>query len=189
MRIGIISDTYQPSDQKTLWPEVYTVFKGVDLILHCGNIVQPIVLDWLEEIAPTMASRGRRDWPDARIQDVVILEREGLRLAMRHDMESEELPIQALLDEYWEGERYDILVTGDTHRERLDYRDGVLQINPGSATHPHVWTTRLGTVGLMEIRSERIVEARTVRLGQSEGLRNPGVEYRYTPETGVVVLG
>jgi len=28
-----------------------------------------------------------------------------------------------------------------------------------------------------------------VRLGETEGLRNPGIEYSYTRETGVVTLG
>ena len=31
----------------------------------------------------------------------------------------------------------DIMVTGDTHVERIDYREGVLQINSGSPTLPH----------------------------------------------------
>ena len=61
MRIGLISDTHQPSDQPTLWDEVYTVFKGVDLILHGGDIVLPRVLDWLGDIAPVLAARGNND--------------------------------------------------------------------------------------------------------------------------------
>jgi predicted phosphodiesterase len=76
---------------------------------------------------------------------------------------------------YLGGSPADILVTGHTHFERLDYRDGVLQINSGSPTHPHQWSTRLGTVGLLDL-SPDAVSARVIRLGETPGLRNPGEE-------------
>ena len=46
----------------------------------------------------------------------------------------------------------------------LDYRDGVLQINSGSPTHPHLWSTRLGTVAVLDIARDALV-AEVVRLG------------------------
>jgi len=107
---------------------------------------------------------------------------------MVHDMEPEDRPIDYLCRRYLDGEQPDVIVTGHTHVERLDYRDGVLQINPGSATLPHLWSTRLGTVALLEIGGGR-VEGRILRLGHTPGLRNPGVEYVFRPETGVVCLG
>ena len=64
------------------------------------------------------------------------------------------------------------MITGHTHFERLDWRDGVLQINSGSAVHPHQWSTRLGTVAL-EIGPGSL-RARIARLGETEGLKNPG---------------
>jgi putative phosphoesterase len=191
MRIGLITDTHQPSELKHLWPEVHHAFEGIDLILHGGDIVHPMVLDWLEEIAPTLACRGNNDigWDDRRMTDTVILELEGLRIAMRHDMEPESRPIETLLHRYWKGERHDILIAGDTHFELIDYRDGVLQVNSGSPTLPHHWSTRLGTVGLLEIAGGAILEAKIVRLGETEGRKNPGIEFHYAPETGVRRLG
>lgn len=190
MRIGLISDTHQPLDRETRWDEVHAAFKGVDLILHGGDIVHPMVLDWLEETAPVLAARGNNDngWDDPRMSPVVWLDVGGLRVAMVHRMEPEERPIAELLKQYLRGEHADIIVTGDTHIERIDYRDGVLQINSGSPTLPHHQSMRLGTVGLLEIAGDRL-DARIVRLGHSEGLKNPGVEYSFTRETGVVLLG
>ena len=177
MRIGLLADTHLPSTIRQLWPEVRDAFAGVDLILHAGDIVTPGVLDWLEEIAPTLAARGNNDdgWSDARMQALHLLDLEGWRLAMLHDMEPEDRPIAALLDMYLGGSPADILVTGHTHFERLDYRDGVLQINSGSPTHPHQWSTRLGTVGLLDLSPDAI-SARVIRLGETPGLRNPGEE-------------
>ncbi|HLF76952.1 MAG TPA: metallophosphoesterase family protein, partial [Dehalococcoidia bacterium] len=156
-------------------------------ILHAGDIIHPIVLDWLQEIAPVLAARGNndRDLNDPRILDRHFLDHGGRRLAMVHDMEPEDRPLDYLRKTFLKGEHADIMVTGHTHIERLDYREGVLQINPGSATLPHLRSTRLGTVALLDWHDDRL-EARTVRLGETEGLPNPGRELHFTLETGVV---
>ena len=105
MRIGLLTDTHLPSTIRDLWDEVKTAFEGVDLILHGGDIVSPRVLDWLEELAPTLAARGNNDggWEDARLDDIQWLTLEGWRIAMIHDMEPEERPIVALKDTYLGG--------------------------------------------------------------------------------------
>jgi putative phosphoesterase len=180
MRIGLITDTHLPAALKRLWPEVHAVFAGVDLIWHGGDIVWPSVLDELEEIAPTFAARGNNDvgWNDPRLAHTQWLDVDGYRLAMVHDMEPEDEPIDQLVAMYLGGRRADVIVTGHTHFERMDLRDGVLQINTGSAVHPHLWSTRLGTVGLLEVDRSGI-RAEIVRLGETEGLRNPGVAHRF----------
>ena len=155
-------------------------FEGVDLILHGGDIVMPSVLDWLEEIAPTIAARGNNDmgWDDPRVEDVQWLDVEGLRIAMVHDMEPETRPIAELTQRYLGGEHADVIVTGHTHMERIDHRDGVLQINSGSPIHPHLWSTRLGTVGFLEVEPGRVT-ASVTKLGESPDLRNPGEELAF----------
>jgi putative phosphoesterase len=184
MRIGLITDTHLPAARKRLWDEVHTVFAGVDLIWHGGDIVWPMVLDELEEIAPTFAAQGNNDvgWKDPRLARTQWLDVDGYRLAMVHDMEPEDEPIEMLWRQYLGGRRADVMVTGHTHFERMDFRDGVLQINTGSAIHPHLWSTRLGTVGILEVDSSGI-RAEIIRLGELEGLRNPGVAHRFDGTT------
>jgi putative phosphoesterase len=180
-RIGILSDTHMPGSVRRLWPEVGHAFAGVDLIMHSGDICLPVVLDQLEEWAPVLAARGNNDFfgsGDPRVEDIHWLDVHGLRIAMVHDMEPESEPIDELSRKYLKGERADVMITGHTHFERLDWRDGVLQVNSGSAVHPHQWSTRLGTVAILDI-SEKAVHASIVRLGESEGLPNPGVEARF----------
>jgi putative phosphoesterase len=183
VRIGLITDTHMPSTVKELWPEVHEVFAGVDLIWHGGDIVRSVVLDQLEAIAPTFAARGNNDesLKDPRIARSQWLEVEGLKLAMVHDMEPEDRPIAELRDRYLGGRHADVMITGHTHRERMDFRDGVLQINTGSATHPHLYSARLGTVGIVEIDATGL-QAEIIRLGEHEGLRNPGVAHRFDGE-------
>jgi putative phosphoesterase len=187
MRIGLLTDSHIPSDRKALFDEVRAAFAGVDLILHGGDIITPGVLDWLEETAPVLAARGNNDgvWGDSRVRDVQVLEFAGWRLVMLHDMEPEERPLELLWLRYPEAAGADILVTGHTHYERIDYRQGVLQVNSGSPTHPHNYSTRLGTVGVLDLRPGQI-DAEIVRLGESPGLRNPGEGLRFSSVDGLV---
>ena len=158
-RIAILSDTHMPGSLPEIWPEVGSVFAGVDLILHSGDICHPMVLDQLEQWGPVLASRGNNDLfgpGDRRVEDTQWLDVHGYQIAMVHDMEPETEPIHELSRRYLKGRHADVMITGHTHFERLDWRDGVLQINSGSAVHPHLWSTRLGTVGLLEVGPGRL---------------------------------
>ena len=182
-RIGILSDTHMPGELRLLWDEVRVAFADVDLILHSGDIVHPVVLDQLEAWAPVRASLGNNDFGmrDPRIAAIQWLDIEGFRIAMVHDMEPEDEPIDDLCRRYLHGERPDVIVTGHTHHERMDFRDGVLQVNSGSPVHPHLWSTRLGTVAVLDIAPGSL-RAKIVRLGQTDGLHNPGIEYSFDGE-------
>ena len=61
IRIGLISDTHIPESGPELPPQVYQAFEDVDLILHGGDLHVIQVLDWLEQLAPALASRGNGD--------------------------------------------------------------------------------------------------------------------------------
>ena len=174
MRIGLIADTHLPSTIREPWPEVAVAFQGVDLILHAGDIVTPRVLDWLEAIAPVLAALGNNDFDldDPRVKPTHSLDVEGWRIGMLHDATSG-LRFDSPLD---------VLVSGHTHYERLSMHDGVVYANPGSPTLPHHLSTRLGTVGLLEVEAERLT-AQVVRLGSgpsedAAALPNPGMELR-----------
>ncbi len=174
MKIGLLSDTHLSNRRPALWDEVADVFRGVDLVLHAGDIVAPGVLDWLSQFAPVKAARGNNDmgWSDPRMADVQWLDLEGWRLAMVHDIEPEDRPIDVIVERELGGEKPDILVSGHTHLERIDHRDGVVQINSGSPIQPHLFSNRLGSVGILELEPA-LLRARILNLGASEGLRNP----------------
>jgi len=58
MLLGVISDTHG-----LLRPNVATIFAGVDLILHAGDVGSRAVLDGLAAIAPVHAVYGNVDDP------------------------------------------------------------------------------------------------------------------------------
>ncbi len=77
MLIGLIADTHIPEVAKELSRELIEALKGVDLILHAGDIYVPSVLDVLESIAPVLAASGDDDYgallEDKRVKKKHIL--------------------------------------------------------------------------------------------------------------------
>ena len=179
MRIGLISDTHIPYDAKALPPQVKELFRGVDLILHAGDIYFSSVLDELEEIAPVLAARGDDDSlsVNGRVQEKHVLNFEGFSLWLTHALPYFPLhslhsypfssrSLQALLyrssassDQELEealGELVaredlpDIFIFGHTHEAVLRRIQRFLLINPGSATFPG-YKHELGTVAILTI--------------------------------------
>ena len=183
-----MSDTHLGN--QPLWDEVGTAFAGCDLILHSGDVSHPQVLDRCEQWAPVLAALGNHDDPchdDPRVKPMQLLDIEGFRLAMVHEMDPEDEPIAELSKRFLFGERADIFVCGDSHYERMDFRDGVLQVNSGSAVLPHNYSQRLGTVAILDLAPGQL-RARIIRLGELPGLPNPGIEFMFDG-TAVHCLG
>lgn len=168
MRIGLISDTHIPEARQELWPQVFDAFAGVDAILHAGDIHDLVVIDQLSDIAPTYAARGNGDdgsggrpiQPhDSRLREAWLLEFEGLRIGMTHDIPIPEYPphltVARAMERYFGRTDLDVLIYGDTHVEAIDTIGETLCINPGSPTYPHNLETQYGTVGFLEISGGR----------------------------------
>ena len=167
MRIGLVADTHIPRDVKGLPPHVKEAFKGVDLVLHAGDIYVPSVLDELATIAPVLAARGNGDWDfpeNHRLKDCHIVDANGFRLGLIHATVLAELPrrpLEKAIKSEFAG-HVDIIVFGDTHVASVEKYEGVLLVNPGSPTLPN-GLFELGTVALLEINKGEI-KARIVKL-------------------------
>lgn len=177
MRVALIADTHLPAlirRMDELGPGPGALLASADLILHAGDVTAPDVLDWCEAFAPVLVARGNNDlFEDARMADRQILDIEGWRLGMTHELRPESRPMATLLRDHLGGERVDVLVGGDTHVERLEFREDVLFVNPGSPTLPHHKEYRLGTAAVLDIERDRI-RAEVRVLGETHGSPNPG---------------
>jgi putative phosphoesterase len=124
--IGLIADTHG-----LLRPEVATVFAGVDLIVHAGDVGSRSVLESLSAIAPVEAVSGN---VDDRFDPMLPRERTvhagTLMLHVSHGDELGRPTPEGLLARY----SADLLVYGHTHKA-LEHRapDGRLVVNPGAA--------------------------------------------------------
>jgi len=164
MRIGLVSDTHIPEARAELWPQVFDAFRGVDAILHAGDIHDLVVIDQLHQIAPTWAARGNGEEGSAGrpvqpdhplLREAWTLEMGGLKVGLVHDVPIPEYPPHLTLERamlrYFGTTDLDVLIYGDTHVEAIDTLNGVLCVNPGSPTYPRNLDTQLGTIGFLDI--------------------------------------
>ena len=181
MRVGLIADTHLPSvirQLDELGPEIGDFLATADLILHAGDVTAPGVVDWCEQFAPILVAEGNNDlFEDPRMARMHRLEIHGWSIGLVHEIRPRTRPTAEILDQHLDGQRVDVLVSGDTHLEFLERRDDVLLVNPGSATLPHHKEFRLGTVGLLEIERHSLT-AEIRLLGQTAGAPNPGTPQR-----------
>lgn len=175
MRIGILSDTHLPGPIRhldELGPDIAHFCSTVDLILHSGDLTSPMVLDWLQQFAPVLCTTGNNDpIVDARCKEVEILDVHGWRIGMVHSLRRGFRPMAELQQLF--PTTVDVMIAGDTHQERLEYRDGVVVLNSGSPTFPQHKDLRLGTVGLLEITAQHL-HAEIILVGHTPGKPNPG---------------
>lgn len=129
MKIGVISDTHGFLD-----PRVRELFKGVDHILHGGDVgFNSLLLD-LEDIAPVTAVLGNTDTDDGvlRLTEIVSL---ADRKFLLHHIVNPRAPGDPLQRNIAR-ERPDVIVFGHTHRPFNETVGGILYFNPGYAGKP-----------------------------------------------------
>ena len=179
MRIALLSDTHLPSglrDLDALGPESAAFLASCDLILHGGDVVLPEVLDWCAQFAPVQCAGGGHDhFEDPRMRPVQRLVVHGWRIGMVHDIEAIPPSIRTVDDlkrEVYGDPDLDVLLSGDSHFERLEYRDGTLLMDSGSPIFAHHRSARLGSMGLLDVQPDGL-RAEIVPLGETPDLPNP----------------
>jgi len=122
MKIGVISDTHG-----LLRPEALEAMRGVDHILHAGDVGDSTILDQLRQLAPLTAIRGNVDHrgPCSRLPEVELIELNGHSIYMLHDVLALDLdPVAAGIQ---------VVISGHSHKPLIEWKKGVLYFNPGSA--------------------------------------------------------
>jgi uncharacterized protein len=122
MRIGVISDTHG-----LLRPEAVAALRGVEHILHAGDVGEIGILEQLRQVAPVTAIRGNidRSGPCALLPEIELVEFAGASLYLLHDRNQLDLdPVAAGIA---------AVLSGHSHQPLIEHRNGVLYFNPGSA--------------------------------------------------------
>jgi putative phosphoesterase len=120
----VVSDTHG-----RLHPRLLELFRGVDHIVHAGDVGSEVVLDGLRSLAPLTAVRGNVDsgphaWDLPLEAEVELC---GARILVRHIKEELLAQGRAAL------QGYQVVVVGHSHKPLVELSDGVLFLNPGSA--------------------------------------------------------
>lgn len=125
MKIGVISDTHG-----LLRPEVIQALKGVDHILHAGDVGKADILTSLSEIAPTTAIRGNVDkgesWKEL-LNETEVIQLGGHWFYLVHAIQDLDIdPAAAGMS---------FVIFGHSHKPEQYTKDGVCYLNPGAAGH------------------------------------------------------
>lgn len=126
IKLGLISDTHG-----LLRTKVHSVFKGVDVILHAGDVCGDDILHELRTIAPVHAVAGNCDPPgDPDLPLSFEHTFESVKLHMSHGHELGRPKPEQMLKQYPDA---DVIVYGHTHHQLIFECSGCMVVNPGSA--------------------------------------------------------
>ncbi len=122
MLVGVISDTHG-----LLRPEAVAALAEAEHILHAGDVGDIAILRRLGEIAPVTAIRGNVDMRGecAALPATEAVELGGRLFYLVHSVRDLDLdPVAAGVS---------VVVSGHSHKPGVEWRDGVMYLNPGSA--------------------------------------------------------
>ena len=140
MKIAILSDTHG-----LLRPQVAEYLKGVDAILHGGDINKQTTVDQLQQYAPLYVVRGNNDkaWAEA-IPHHRTVTLAGVTFYMVHNRKEVPADLSSV----------DAVVFGHSHKYLQEEKNGVLWLNPGSCG-PRRFRQEI-TMMLAEIADDRL---------------------------------
>jgi len=150
LRVGVLSDTHG-----LLRPEARAFLVGCDYIIHGGDVGAAAILDALGGIAPLTAVRGNNDtgsWA-RRLRASELIRLGDVFAYVIHDLAQLDIEPQAA--------QVRVIVSGHSHLPKIQERDGVLYVNPGSCG-PRRFRLPI-SVGELLISATR-VRARTIEL-------------------------
>jgi putative phosphoesterase len=155
-RIGVISDTHIPTRARRVPDAALRRFEEVELILHAGDLSSLDVLDQLSAYAPVAAVQGNVELPD--VVTALPVKRElvvvGCVIGLVHILGERRQHARNARREF-PGAR--VVVFGHSHMPYAEDAEGLLLLNPGSATDRRTQpscTIAVLTIGDAEPRAE-----------------------------------
>jgi uncharacterized protein len=161
-RIGVISDTHVPARARRIPDAALAVFddEGVELILHAGDLSSLDVIRQLSACAPVHAVQGNVELPE--VVAALPIKREltvgGCAIGVVHILGERRHYARNARREFPEAR---VVIFGHSHIPLVETADGLLLLNPGSATDRR--TQPSCTVALLTV-SDGQPEARLVTL-------------------------
>lgn len=191
-RVGLISDTHMPDRLAQLPDAIFEVMRGVNLVLHAGDVGELWVLDLLSSIAPVVAVHGNDDTEDAQrelpYQQVVTIRGTRIFVCHSHYPEREEEMASRRFDEWGPkldrlfglgaGARAQVIVYGHSHIPMALERDGVLLTNPGAiASGGAVNRQLVRSIALLFILRDAHPRVVHIDLAQPDRVYSPQIDW------------
>lgn len=147
--IGVVADTHGH-----LGDDVIEALRGVDLLLHAGDVGGVHVLERLRRIAPLVPVTGNGD-PELQREEPwdVRIELGEARILLCHWWDNHG-HLHPRIERELVAFRPHALVYGHTHVARNEAQDGVLRFNPGYAGPAEL--ARARSVGKLHVRGAHV---------------------------------
>ncbi len=164
MRIAVVSDTHGYFD-----PHLTPLLKGVDQILHAGDVGTQAVLDQLRTIAPVQAVRGNIDSAALGLPPIFTRRFGNIDIHMLHELPKPQTVLRDWTQaDHLEGKRAEhcrrflesmpeecrIVIFGHSHEPCAVILAGKLFFNPGGAGKKRFSLPRC--CGLLEILAQGV---------------------------------
>lgn len=135
-RLGVLSDTHRYSRPAAVPAAAMERLGACDAYLHCGDFLDPALLDPLRERAPLYAVLGNVDPPGLgdETPTSLLLRIGRWRVGAIHVGAAYAAARQRLVAAF--PEPLDVLCCGHSHRPLAEEEGGTLFLNPGSAVDP-----------------------------------------------------
>lgn len=162
MRIGVIGDTHIPERAKDIPQQVLEAFKGVDMIIHVGDLVNLDVLDKLKTACKNIkAVWGNMDPYEVRkkLPEKEIIRIGDYNIGIIHGYGHPNKLIE-LVTEIFKEEKVNLIIFGHSHYPINEKRGNILYFNPGTPTDTIF--APYNSYGIIEINEK--IEAKIIKL-------------------------
>ncbi|MFA5356164.1 MAG: metallophosphoesterase [Candidatus Omnitrophota bacterium] len=162
MKIGVISDTHIPDRTEDIPAEILEAFKGVDMVIHAGDLVEYGVIDKLKSVCKDVrAVWGNMDPYDVRkrLPDKEIIKIGKYRVGVTHGY-GHPSKLVDMMEDIFRNDGVDLVIFGHSHSAISEKRGNTIYFNPGSATDKVY--AKYNSYGIIEINDK--IDTKIVRI-------------------------
>ncbi|MBN2086528.1 MAG: metallophosphoesterase family protein [Anaerolineales bacterium] len=166
--IGLISDTHFLERLFHLPDSLASIWSGIHLILHAGDVGDPRVLDELARLAPVVAVRGNDDPDETKhlLPEKQVIPLRGHRILLWHSHYPDPAEEKARRADAWgfkleriarhgQDAQADIVVYGHTHVPMASRLGNILLFNPGALASGSYFTRqKIQSVGRLQLMED-----------------------------------
>lgn len=190
--LGLVADTHLPERIDRLPPELFSVLRGVDVVIHAGDVSALCVLDELSSIAPVLGVCGNDESAETAhalpAQLLVTLASQRVLITHGNYLDRDE-ELASRLDDHWDsklayraelGHRAgaSVVVFGHIHVPLVAHYQDVLLINPGAiAAASGATRQRRRTVALLYVRDDGALAPVHIDLADPERAYRPAINW------------
>jgi uncharacterized protein len=129
MILGVCSDT----QSLQLPPQMLLAFKGMDMIIHAGDICDKDVIKTLKSLAPLKAVHGNMDDTALKLKlpAKLLFETEGVKIGVYHGHEGGGDAL-ANAQQQFKNDAVDLVIFGHSHKPYNQKLGPTIFFNPGS---------------------------------------------------------